>query len=57
MKKPTTNRKSPPVSKLSGDIVLTATDIRDLGLEEAPDDMGPSVEEILVERAGRQNHG
>jgi hypothetical protein len=42
---------------LSGDIVLTAQDIIELGLDVAPDDIGPSVEEAAVGQHGGRNHG
>ena len=59
MKRPTTTppRNLPLAGILPGDIVLTDADIRDLGLEKAPDDMGPSMEEIMADRAGGKNHG
>jgi|GEM_PF-6887944 len=55
MRRPTT---APPQARiLPGDVVLTAADIIDLGLEAAPADMGPSMEEIMAARTGRTNHG
>ena len=50
--------RNPPLAGiLPGDIVLTDADIRDLGLEQAPADFGPSVEEIMADRAEGKNHG
>jgi hypothetical protein len=42
---------------LPGDIVLTVKEIAELGLDEAPDDAGPSIEESLTNRTGRPDHG
>jgi hypothetical protein len=42
---------------LPDDIVLTAQDITELGVEEAPSDAGPSFEEIAVARRRRIDHG
>lgn len=39
------------------DIVLTARDITELGLEEAPKDAGPSLKEMASARGRRLNHG
>jgi hypothetical protein len=42
---------------LPADIVLTADDIVEFGIEEAPDDAGPSFEEMAVTQGGRFGHG
>lgn len=42
---------------LDGDSVLTQADIAELGLEEAPEEAGPSLEEIITARMGRPGHG
>ena len=54
-----TNRRPMLARILPGDIVLTEADIKELGLEQAPDDIGPSAEELTAttDRAGGQNHG
>lgn len=39
------------------DIVLTEADIRDLGLEESPADLGASWEEIIDQRNRSNGHG
>ena len=56
MTNPTT-RRPPPARRLPGDIVLTEADIRDLGLEQAPDGIGPSWEEIADRKQRSCNHG
>ena len=42
---------------LPGDTVLTAVEIAELGLDEAPDDTGPSIEESHTSKIGRPDHG
>ena len=42
---------------LPGDMVLTEAEIYELGLEEAPEEAGPSIEEVAGARQGRQGHG
>ena len=42
---------------LPGDIFLTAEEISELGLDEAPDGAGPSIEESLTTKSGRPDHG
>lgn len=42
---------------LPGERVLTAQDIRRLGLEQAPDDIGPSWEELEHAKRQEGNHG
>lgn len=44
-------------SMLPGDLVLNAEDIFELGLEEAPVDAGPSIEEIVRSGNGGHDHG
>lgn len=48
--KPAINPKPARARALPGDVILTAADIRDLGLEEAHDDLGASWEEIIDRR-------
>jgi hypothetical protein len=40
-----------------GDIVLTEADIEELGLEEAPPDLGASWEEIVDQKNRSRGHG
>lgn len=49
------NTQNPDIL-LPNDIVLTAEDINQLGIEEAPTDTGPSFEEIATTDGGHQ-HG
>ena len=42
---------------LPGEIVLTVKEIAELGLNEAPDGAGPSIEESLTTKSGRPDHG
>lgn len=46
MKQPPIDRRPVPARRLPGDVVLTEAEIRDLGLEQAPDFLGASWEEI-----------
>ena len=41
---------------LPDDTVLTTADIAELGIEEAPTDIGPSIEELAT-RDGGHRHG
>ena len=49
--------KPAPSPMLDGDIVLTDDDIAELGLEEAPADIGPSWQEIMARREKEVGHG
>lgn len=42
---------------LDGDLELTEADIIDLGLDEAPEEAGTSLEEIAMARTGGSGHG
>lgn len=44
-------------SQLPEDIVLTADEIEEFGIEEASDDAGPSTEEMATARDGGHRHG
>lgn len=44
-------------SLLPGDLVLSAGDIFELGLEEVPADVGPSMEETVGSRTGGYGRG
>ena len=44
-------------SMLPGDLVLSAVDIFELGLEEVPADAEPSIEETVGSRTGGHGHG
>jgi hypothetical protein len=55
--KPAITPKPAPTRALPSDVILTADDIRDLGLEEAPDDLGASWEEIIDRRNRSVGHG
>jgi len=60
MRRPTTAppQSRPPQARiLPGDVVLTAADIIDLGLEAAPDGVGLSWEEIIDRKSRSTNHG
>jgi len=50
-------RKPAPARKLPGDVVLTDAEIRDLGIEEAPEGIGASWEEIIDNRNRSNGHG
>ena len=49
--------RAPKSEMLPYDIVLTARNLTELGLEEAPPDAGPSFEEIAIARSRRLDHG
>ncbi len=55
--KPITDGRPVPAHILPGDVELTAADIIELGLEEAPEDLGPSWQEIADAKLRRANHG
>ena len=42
---------------LPDEIMLTAEEIAELGIDEAPEDLGPSIEESLTTKNGRPDHG
>jgi len=52
-----TARRQSFVRLLDGDVVLTADDIIDLGLEEAPENSGPSWQEIADAKSRGRDHG
>lgn len=47
----------PGAAILPGETVLTQAEIAELGLEEAPAEAGPSLEELAAARTGRPGHG
>jgi len=57
MRPPPIDRRPMPARRLPGDIVLTESEIRDLGLEKAPNDIGASWEEIANRQRRSLNHG
>jgi hypothetical protein len=48
----TPSRRHPPRDRVTDEVVLTEAKIKEFGLEEAPADAGPSVEEIERRRRG-----
>ena len=44
-------------SLLPGDLVLSAREVFELGLEDAPADAGPSMEEMVGSGNGGHGHG
>lgn len=42
---------------LPDEIMLTAEEIAELGIDEAPEDLGPSLEKSLTTKNGRPDHG
>lgn len=52
-----TNRKRLLPCLLPGDQALSDQDIEEFGLQEAPDDAGPSWVEIAAARSGRPGRG
>jgi len=52
MKSPT--RKPAPTRLIEGDLILSEAEIAFMGLDEAPDDIGPSWQEIKQARANKE---
>ncbi len=52
-----TAKRKPASRTATGEIILTSTDISELGLEEAPEDAGRSWEEIARAKKEDRRHG